>query len=406
MKKLTLPPAQEQILRDQVIDADRPGPVLHDFQVVLDFVGPQGVKAGGKYHLLPLEAIPLLDERLHRPLRLRLQRPQLRSHPYLQGLHLLLRASGLTRVEGSGQKARLVVDPVVLDSWNGLNLTEQYFTLLEAWLFNGRAEMIGERGGWADRMLANFVGTWHILPPEHRRFEEGERWHSYLFGLRRQYHQLALMDLFGLASVEHPPKNVSSWAPAGVKVTPFGAALLTLIAEALPDWEDEEDSELQASPFGRLQEAFQPYFPAWQDNLVLPQPERRKGTFVFRVSLGKVWRRIAIGANATVHTLVESILDSVDFDDDHLYAFCYTNRLGATVEVNHPLTDEGPFGDEVKIGDLAVQPGESIKLIYDFGDNWHFDVRLESIDPSKPKGKLPRVIEKHGKAPEQYPAWD
>ena len=43
----TLTPAQEQCLRDQVITADQPGPVLHDFRVLLDFLGPEGVEAGG-----------------------------------------------------------------------------------------------------------------------------------------------------------------------------------------------------------------------------------------------------------------------------------------------------------------------------------------------------------------------
>src|SRR5262245_9095997 len=103
MLDIPFTPAPEQALRSQVIDATHPGAVLPDFGAVLDYLGDAGaVKAGGKYNLLPLEAIPVLDERLARPLRLDLQRPQLRSHPYLQGLHLLGRASGLVRVEGSG----------------------------------------------------------------------------------------------------------------------------------------------------------------------------------------------------------------------------------------------------------------------------------------------------------------
>ena len=102
---------QEHCLRDQVITADQPGPVLRDFRVLLEFLTPKGVEAGGKYNLLPLKCIGELDRRLSRPLHLEMKRPQLRSHPYLQGLHLLLRASGLCRVEGAGSRARLVLDP-------------------------------------------------------------------------------------------------------------------------------------------------------------------------------------------------------------------------------------------------------------------------------------------------------
>src|SRR5262245_4577388 len=125
--------AQEKCLRDQVITADQPGPVLHDFLMLLDFLGPEGVEATGKYHLLPIKSLGELNQRLSRPLHLQLKRPQLRSHPYLQGLNLLLRASGLGRIQGTGTKARLVLDPDMLAQWDDLNPTEQYFNLLEAW---------------------------------------------------------------------------------------------------------------------------------------------------------------------------------------------------------------------------------------------------------------------------------
>ncbi len=50
-----------------------------------------------------------------------------------------------------------------------------------------------------------------------------------------------------------------------------------------------------------------------------------------------------------------------------------------------------------------------MKLTYDFGDNWRFDVKLVRIDPPdarSKKARKPRILESHGKAPEQYPNWD
>ena len=154
MNEITLTPECEQVLRDQVITDEQPGPILRDFQVILEFVGDRGVEAGGKHHLLPMKFIGELDRRLSRPLNLRLKRPQVRSHPYLQGLNLVLRASGLSRVEGAGGKARLVLDPEMRVQWEQLNPTEQYFNLLESWLRFGRPEMVGERGSfWGDQLL-------------------------------------------------------------------------------------------------------------------------------------------------------------------------------------------------------------------------------------------------------------
>ncbi len=43
---------------------------------------------------------------------------------------------------------------------------------------------------------------------------------------------------------------------------------------------------------------------------------------------------------------------------------------------------------------------------FDFGDNWEFNVLLERIDPVDLNLKKPKVLEKKGEAPEQYPMWD
>src|SRR6202044_2828009 len=108
----------EQRLQAQVITDTEPGTVLRDFRMLLDFIGHEGIESSGKYNMLPLKLISELDGRLCRPLNLALVRPQLRSHPYLQGLNLLLRASGIVVVDGVNAKAKLAVDPSMLVQWN------------------------------------------------------------------------------------------------------------------------------------------------------------------------------------------------------------------------------------------------------------------------------------------------
>jgi hypothetical protein len=405
---------QSQLLREQVIDLDRPGAVLHDFRVVLDYLGADGVPAAGKHNLLPMAAVNELDAKLRCPLRLeqKLKRPQLRSHPYLQGLHLLLRATGLARVTGTGAQARLVLDGAPLDQWNRLNPTEQYFNLLEAWLVHGRPEMIGERGRAFDPFLTNLLHAWRSLPAKGKRFYLDRPQDVYLYGIGRDFYHFALADLFGLLEVEHPSRPVQPWCPAGVKHTPFGDAALTLLWE----WHDSDEGlnwivrgegkAGGASPFGFWQPLFQPYFPAWQNNLVLAEEQPREGTFVFRVSLGKMWRRIAAPASATLDDLVAAILKAVDFDFDHLYEFTYRDRFGTTARVGDSDDKEGPYAHEVRVGELPLELGQAMDLHYDFGDDWHFEVKLERIDPPTPRLKSPKLLEKHGEAPEQYPYWE
>jgi Plasmid pRiA4b ORF-3-like protein len=417
MRERKLTSAQEKCLRAQSITADQPGTVLRDFRMLLDFLEPQGVESGGKYNLLPMKFIDELDSRLSRPLVLEMKRPQLRSHPYLQGLNLLLRASGLSRIEASGSKSRLVLDPAMLTQWNGLNPTEQYFNLLEAWLRIGRAEMVGEQGrGWGGDLFSECLQTWKYLPEGGSPFDPRRPQEVYLHGIGRSFYLLALMDMFGLLDVTQPRPPITTWVPARVNCVPFGDAVFTLLdSQFLADLrsdpppeegEDQEGAESMQPRFGAWQPLFQPYFPEWRQNLELPEPEPRTGTSLFRVSLGKVWRLIAMPAESTLDDLVAWILRSVKFDSDHLYRFKFRDRLGATVRVNHPEMDEGPWTSEVSIGTLPLETGQSMELEYDFGDCWKFTVKLERIEPPGAKVKAPAIIEKHGKSPEQYPNWD
>jgi hypothetical protein len=428
MKKPILDAEQETLLRNQVFDDTQPGPILHDFQLVLDHVGEKGVKAGGKYNLLPIEAIPVLDPKLSRPLNLDLKRPQLRSHPYLQGLHLLLRASGLVQAEGKGDKARLVQAPEALARWNDMSPTERYFSLLEAWLLVARSEMVGMDRSFHDSLLLSVQQMGNSLLHARDRHSRLGALHSL-----RESCQIALVDLFGLVRLKG--RLTASIYDSDVRgeATPFGTALLRLLVHlpnyitwfelADEDAEDEDEADAgeedevgeeakaeedleEEGGFGSLQRYCQPYFPEWQKTLAAPEPEFRDGVFVFKVSLGDVWRTMALSAQDTLDDLMGLILRSVNFDSEHLYSFTYRDHLGRMVRALHPYCDDGLPADEVQLGKLPLKVGESMKLVYDFGDDWRFDVTLERIDPPGTKGKLPRIIEKHGKSPEQYPSWD
>jgi hypothetical protein len=45
-------------------------------------------------------------------------------------------------------------------------------------------------------------------------------------------------------------------------------------------------------------------------------------------------------------------------------------------------------------------------FLFDYGDDWMFDVVDQGLQPAEQKKKLPYVIESLGTAPEQYPDWD
>jgi hypothetical protein len=67
--------------------------------------------------------------------------------------------------------------------------------------------------------------------------------------------------------------------------------------------------------------------------------------------------------------------------------------------------DEGPFTSEMRIGDVPMRAGQTMTFLFDFGDNWEFDVTLEQVDPDRVTKKA-EILESHGEAPEQYPNWE
>jgi hypothetical protein len=67
--------------------------------------------------------------------------------------------------------------------------------------------------------------------------------------------------------------------------------------------------------------------------------------------------------------------------------------------------DNPPFTSEVSIGDVPLSIGQSMTYLFDFGDNWEFDVTLEVVKKGGDKQSA-KVLEAHGEPPKQYPSWD
>ncbi|MEO0948693.1 MAG: hypothetical protein AAFY11_11225 [Cyanobacteria bacterium J06641_5] len=145
------------------------------------------------------------------------------------------------------------------------------------------------------------------------------------------------------------------------------------------------------------------------------------------MSLVNCWRRIAMSGEATLAEFSRYILDSVEFDEDHLDQFTYQAPNGRKVQVFHPWADGDIATNEVRIGSLPLHEGSTMEYLFDFGSCWQFQIQLESIEPpvtpqstrgsakakQTPKARksakrppMGEILEMHGEAPEQYPDYD
>ena len=403
--------AHRQILKATVIDEDRPGTILRDFAVFLAYFRERRRSLTGKQRL-KLKDLAALNTRLVHPIVLGLTRPQQKSYPHINGLYLLLRASGLTFIDSTGKTPALVVDEALYDPWQALSPTERYFALLETWLLRGRPQIIGEYDS-AWRIIPETIGGWGYIflqIPDAGLAIAGNPVMDDRLRFSLGWHNLGLLELFGLLDVRHGvPQPGEGWRVERIFRTPLGDALLSnLLTGFFNDFDNilalEQDGTIQS---GVLQPVLQPYFPAWQNVLHPPDAVFREGVYIFKVSLWKdLWRRIAIPAEQTLGGLAYAIRRSVDFDSDHLEQFSYQNRYGVWEHVNHPYMDEGPWTDEVRVGDVPLGIGQAMEYLFDFGDNWEFIIALERIDPPDAGMHEAVILEAYGEPPEQYPTYE
>ncbi len=394
-----------KLLRDQVIDKNKPGTILLDFNILLDYVESNVIKVSKTNNLLPINLLADLNEKLTKPIKINLKRPLQNAYPYITGLYLLLRSMSIAYISDVGKAKHLVLDEAILHSWNKLNPVEQYFTLLECWLYKGNPEILGESNyGWHGIPMNVWPMFFKKIPKQglniagNKGNEESLKYTPGLF-------TTAILDMFGLITVEHAdPDPGKGMKIAKIHRTSFGDELLKLMEIVVEDdfyFYDKFDNSAELE-FGELQAAIQPLFPEWQNKLIIQKPEFKDGTYVFKVSLYDAWRRIAINGKDDFDILSDCILDAFEFDNDHLYQFKYKNRFNVNAALNHP-EDEPPYADEALIGDIGLQPGSRLIYLFDFGASWKFIVDLERIDEVDQKIQNGTILESHGDAPDQYP---
>ena len=408
ISKSELPPLtqqQEQIMREQRIDEKEPGTILHDFEVILYFLNPNGVEVSSVNGVLSGKSLKEINRRLSNPLQIGLRRGHQKSYPYIHGLYLLLRCSRIAKITTLANKAVLVLDKAVLESWNRLNPTERYCTLLESWFVWGSEEILGRqsRRASADSILVKCWDFRSKLPSTGKAFANYAQQQNliYIPGL----HNLALLELFGFISVEHgTPQLRKGWRINKVEPLPYGTAMLIFLYGIFKRHNFFQDCHgYEDIVFGQLQGYLKPFFSEWEQSLVVPKrADSQNKLYTFKVFLGKIWRRIVIPSRLELDSLASTILESFNFDASHLYLFAYKNRWGRTTYIHHPYLQKSPFTDRFLVGDLPLKPEGGMTFIYDFDKRWEFNLKLEQIDGIELSMNKPRLLEGKGDPPPQY----
>ena len=111
----------------------------------------------------------------------------------------------------------------------------------------------------------------------------------------------------------------------------------------------------------------------------------------------KIWRDIQISSNSTMAVLGYAVLSSFSTCAYHLFMMTYKGT-------NYELDDEEfqtkpKLMTETKLGNLKLEIGDKIHMIYDFGEEQEFEITLIS-DEEMPKGSgraYPRISDGAGR---------
>src|SRR6266508_2698297 len=158
----------------------------------------------------------------------------------------------------------------------------------------------------------------------------------------------------------------------------------------------------------------------------MPSPRRpvASPTYTFRVRIlggfyappdaPQIWRELELTGDQTLGDLGEAIPVAFGFHDLHLWSFFLSGKPWdrTTEYARSPDPADGPrarAADRLRIRDAPA--GKELLFLFDYGDEWHFGVRLVRTGKAPAPGvRYPKVVASHGQAPPQYPIveddWD
>jgi hypothetical protein len=137
-------------------------------------------------------------------------------------------------------------------------------------------------------------------------------------------------------------------------------------------------------------------------------------TCIIRVGVkrhGKISRDIEIPATASLYDLAEAIVQAFRFNFDHAFGF-YSGKTYSTLMQADPKYElfvdmgEDTGARSVKkttVGAAFPRINHAMTFVFDYGDEWHFPVKLIETGTKAAKARYPRVIASKGEPPQQYP---
>ena len=125
----------------------------------------------------------------------------------------------------------------------------------------------------------------------------------------------------------------------------------------------------------------------------------------------KVSRKIEIQGHQTLEQLHKRIFEAFDREEEQAYEFqldresAYPDRRYVKSEIEEQEADECGLVEDTSIQELKLNQGDVFGYLFDYNDLWIHQVKVLSIKDQQEGAVYPRLVEKLGNSPPQYPEW-
>jgi len=130
-------------------------------------------------------------------------------------------------------------------------------------------------------------------------------------------------------------------------------------------------------------------------------------TFTLKVG-GDFSATVTLSGTCSLHQLAETLIKALSFDFDHAFGFYdnlknpYRSKEKYTLfaDMGQPENNE-PGVKTTRIQDV-FKPGKTLCFLFDYGDDWMFVVRCDTVTGAKGSRQTRRILGTTGTPPVQY----
>jgi len=185
-------------------------------------------------------------------------------------------------------------------------------------------------------------------------------------------------------------------APRAIQEEAFRRGLIPYIpGEGLPHKEDNQQATVETTP-------------PQAETLYTIEVHLFSGPMTkgFADKNPEVARFIEIRGDQTLQDLHNAIFDAFDREDPHLYEFQVGGKGPNDLDAKRfgpPEDVDTGDASQTTLSSLGLSMGEAFGYLFDFGDEWWHAVGVASIDQPIARNNYPKLVERIGASPPQYP---